>query len=126
MDIFNYIKIGGVDFYRPADLSIKRTAQIQAEYTSCTGKVYGDIIGAKYDDDMNLQWDYLTDAMVQKLSSLIGQTTEIEFTDSTGATITETILVESLGGNPSRKTRADGTAVFTGLEASVKFIGAAE
>ena len=126
MSVYNYIKIGGKNIYRPAEMNIEKTADIQAEYTTCTGKICGDVIGWKYSDDMNLQWDVLTDDMVRTISSLVGQETTMEFTDATGAKQVETILVSGMKGNPTRVTRADGTAVFTGIECEIRMIGASK
>ena len=45
MEVYNKIKIAGLDIFRPKDMVVEKTAIIQAEYTTCTGKVCGDIVG---------------------------------------------------------------------------------
>lgn len=126
MEVYSMIKIAGVDIFRPKDMVIEKTAIIQAEYTTCTGKVCGDIVGTKYSDDMELTWDCLTDDMVRKLSGMVGKETTMEFTDATGARQTAEILISGFKGTPTRVTRTDGTAVFTDLACSVRMIGAAK
>ena len=126
MAVYRMIKIAGLDIFRPKDMAIEKTAIIQAEYTTCTGKVCGDIVGTKYSDDMELSWDYLTDDMVRKLSGMVGKETTMEFTDATGARQTAEILISGFKGTPTRVTRSDGTAVFTDMTCSVRMIGAAQ
>lgn len=126
MAVYSMIKIAGLDIFRPKDMAIEKTAIIQAEYTTCTGKVCGDIVGTKYSDDMELSWDYLTDGMVRKLSGMVGKETTMEFTDATGARQTAEILISGFKGTPTRVTRSDGTAVFTDMTCSVRMIGAAQ
>lgn len=126
MEVYSMIKIAGLDIFRPKDMAIEKTAIIQAEYTTCTGKVCGDIVGTKYSDDMELSWDYLTDDMVRKLSGMVGKETTMEFTDATGARQTAEILISGFKGTPTRVTRSDGTAVFTNMTCSVRMIGAAK
>lgn len=126
MKVYSMIKIAGLDIFRPKDMAIEKTAMIQAEYTTCTGKVCGDIVGTKYSDDMELSWDYLTDDMVRKLSGMVGKETIMEFTDATGTRQTAEILISGFKGTPTRVTRSDGTAVFTDLACSVRMIGAAK
>lgn len=126
MEVYSMIKIAGVDIFRPKDMVVEKTAIIQAEYTTCTGKVCGDIVGTKYSDDMELTWDCLTDEMVRKLSGMVGKETTMEFTDATGTRQTAEILISGLKGTPTRVTRSDGTAVFTDLACSVRMIGAAK
>ena len=120
------IKIAGLDIFRPKDMVVEKTAIIQAEYTTCTGKVCGDIVGTKYSDDMELTWDCLTDEMVRKLSGMVGKETTMEFTDATGTRQTAEILISGFKGTPTRVTRPDGTAVFTDMACSVRMIGAAQ
>lgn len=126
MEVYSMIKIAGLDVFRPKDMAVEKTAIIQAEYTTSTGKVCGDIVGTKYSDDMELSWDYLTDEMVRKLSGMVGKETTMEFTDATGTRQTAEILISSFKGTPTRVTRPDGTAVFTNLACSVRMIGAAQ
>ena len=126
MEVYSMIKIAGVDIFRPKDMVVEKTAIIQAEYTTCTGKVCGDIVGTKYSDDMELTWDCLTDDMVRKLSGMVGKETTMEFTDATGARQPAEILMSGFKGTPTRVTRPDGTAVFTDLACSVRMIGAAK
>lgn len=126
MAVYSMIKIAGLDIFRPKDMAVEKTAIIQAEYTTCTGKVCGDIVGTKYSDDMELSWDYLTDDMVRKLSGMVGKETTMEFTDATGARQTAEILISGFKGTPTRVTRSDGTAVFTNMTCSVRMIGAAK
>lgn len=126
MAVYSMIKIAGLDVFRPKDMAVEKTAIIQAEYTTCTGKVCGDIVGTKYSDDMELSWDYLTDEMVRKLSGMVGKETIMEFTDATGTRQTAEILISGFKGTPTRVTRSDGTAVFTNMTCSVRMIGAAK
>lgn len=126
MEVYSMIKIAGLDIFRPKDMVVEKTAIIQAEYTTCTGKVCGDIVGTKYSDDMELTWDCLTDEMVRKLSGMVGKETTMEFTDATGTRQTAEILISGFKGTPTRVTRPDGTAVFTDLACSVRMIGAAQ
>lgn len=126
MAVYSMIKIAGLDIFRPKDMAVEKTAIIQAEYTTCTGKVCGDIVGTKYSDDMELTWDYLTDDMVRKLSGMVGKETTMEFTDATGTRQTAEILISGFKGTPTRVTRSDGTAVFTNMTCSVRMIGAAK
>lgn len=126
MEVYSMIKIAGVDIFRPKDMVVEKTTIIQAEYTTCTGKVCGDVVGTKYSDDMELSWDYLTDDMVRKLSGMVGKETTMEFTDATGTRQTAEILISGFKGTPTRVTRPDGTAVFTDLACSVRMIGAAK
>ena len=126
MEVYNMIKIAGLDIFRPKDMVVEKTAIIQAVYTTCTGKVCGDIVGTKYSDDMELTWDCLTDEMVRKLSGMVGKETTMEFTDATGTRQTAEILISGFKGTPTRVTRPDGTAVFTDLACSVRMIGAAQ
>lgn len=126
MAVYSMIKIAGLDIFRPKDMAVEKTAIIQAEYTTCTGKVCGDIVGTKYSDDMELTWDCLTDEMVRKLSGMVGKETTMEFTDATGTRQTAEILISGFKGTPTRVTRSDGTAVFTNMTCSVRMIGAAK
>ena len=126
MKVYSMIKIAGVDIFRPKDMVVEKTAIIQAEYTTCTGKVCGDIVGTKYSDDMELTWDCLTDEMVRKLSGMVGKETTMEFTDATRARQAAEILISGFKGTPTRVTRPDGTAVFTDLACRVRMIGAAK
>ena len=121
--MFNFIKIGGAEIYRPKDLTLKKEADIQAQYTTCTGMICGDIVGVRYADDLNLEWDVLTDAMLIHVSNLVGKETTIEFLNENGEKISEKILVKSVGGKPTRSINPAGNPVWTGITAEIQFIG---
>ncbi len=117
--IFQDITIDGVRIFKPSDMPMTREDVYEGEYTTCTGKIIADKIGWKY-SDMNLQWDVLTDDMMNALISLSGAF-QITFTDFDG-THTETVIRDEFTSTPTRFTSFDGASVWRDVGLKVRFL----
>ena len=117
--IFNSITIDGVQVFRPNDMPIAREDVYAGEYTTCTGKTIADRIGWKY-SDMSLEWDTLTDEMLNALISLSGAF-DITFTDFDGSH-TETVIRDDFTSTPTRLTSFNGASVWKDVALKVRFL----
>lgn len=117
--IFNSITINGVQIFRPNDMPIAREDVYAGEYTTCTGKTIADRIGWKY-SDMSLEWDTLTDAMLNALIGLRGAF-EITFEDYDG-THTEKVIRDDFTSTPTRFTSFEGKSVWRDVGLKVRFL----
>lgn len=68
MDYVTLTRTNGTSFLvpYPNDFTMKKEKIIAAEYQTLTGQTLGDVVGWKY-SDFTLQWDTLTESMLQNV-----------------------------------------------------------
>lgn len=78
----------------PNDFIIKKEKILAGEYQTLTGQIIGDVVGWRY-ADFTLQWDTLTEAMLQYLLAACDDDT-FNFTFTDPAAGEETISLTAL------------------------------
>ena len=119
MATYDYIYLNEEALPKPTNFTPAREDVYAGEYTTCTGKMIADRIGWKF-SEIDLQWDALTDAMLQALISLEGSF-PISFEDSDGQH-TEQVIRRGFANTPTRITGPNGTKIWTGLEMEISFL----
>ncbi len=123
MTVFHTFKIDSTDIIYPNDFTPERAPMYAGEYTSCTGKLFADLVGWKY-ADMTLEWGMLPTSQVRFLIGLSGEHS-ITFTDIDGVAHTEAFVPTSQVAIRNRQTKPDGTQVWHDISLSISFTGAA-
>lgn len=121
IDIFHTIKINGYEFPRPNNVTYGREDIYGGQYTTCTGAIRADYIGARY-SDITLEFDTLTDDLLTQLSSITGTTT-IAFDDHDG-THTLSVIRKGFSNMPTRHTLPQGGALWKNIKVSFAFVSA--
>lgn len=117
--VFNTIQINGAEILRPSDFKLSREDVFAGEYMSCTGRIFADRIGWRY-EDTTLSWDTLPDHMLAVVAGVSGVGT-ITFTDSDGSH-TEQFIRDGFTNTPTRATWSDGTTIWKNVQVKVRFI----
>ena len=121
--VFNTITINGTDVYRPNAFTLQREAQLASEYTSCTGKLIGDLIGWKY-MDMTLSFETLPQEMMDSLLQTIGEVGEVDMTFSNehGESVTEKVLIRASNAQVTRMRTYAGTTLWKDFALEITFV----
>lgn len=118
--IFNTIKIGNADIFRPSEFNPVKEDVYAAEYTTMTGKTIADLVGWKF-ADMTLEWDTLPADQLAAID-LHGVTT-MTF-DTPEGTVTEDVRIMSKANKATRFEIVAGVAVWKDVQLEVSFINA--
>jgi hypothetical protein len=115
-----YFTMAGNKILQSNGFNPQREYIYAGEYTSCTGRQYGDVVGWRY-SDLTLEWGELPQTQLNNLIALSGQF-EFKFLDGTGTEVTEQCMPTTQIQVATRHTNADGSAVFKDVQLGVKFV----
>lgn len=117
----NYIAINDNLILRPPTFAPQIEDIYAGEYTTCTGKIVGDVIGWKY-SDATLTWDALPQSMVDVLVAMSGENT-LEFVSPSGTITSETVIRDSVVQLQNRNT-IRGETWWKNVSVQIRFIDA--
>lgn len=116
--IFETIKLDNKTFLRPSDFTPARETVLAGEYTSCTGKTIGDIVGWKF-SDISLEWDMLPEVQMLQLVQL-PQVFDFEFEDKDGVHVEQ--VVKRGHANTATRFTDNGNAIWKNVQISLSFV----
>jgi len=117
----DYITINGNQILRPPTFAPQIEDIYAGEYTTCTGKTVGDVVGWKY-SDATLTWDALPQSSVDVLVAMSGENT-LSFVNPSGMITTETIIRDSVVQLQNRNT-IRGEVWWKNVSVAIRFINA--
>ena len=117
----DYITINGNQILRPPAFAPQIEDIYAGEYTTCTGKTVGDVVGWKY-SDATLTWDALPQSSVDVLVAMSGENT-LTFVSPSGTTATETVIRDSVVQLQNRNT-IRGEVWWKNVSVQIRFINA--
>lgn len=117
----DYITINGNQILRPPAWAPQIEDIYAGEYTTCTGKTVGDVVGWKY-SDATLTWDALPQSSVDVLVAMSGENT-LSFVNPSGMITTETIIRDSVVQLQNRNT-IRGEVWWKNVSVAIRFINA--
>ena len=117
----DYITINGNQILRPPAFAPQIEDIYAGEYTTCTGKTVGDVVGWKY-SDATLTWDALPQSSVDVLVAMSGENT-LTFVNPSGMITTETIIRDSVVQLQNRNT-IRGETWWKNVSVQIRFINA--
>ena len=117
----DYITINGNQILRPPTFAPQIEDIYAGEYTTCTGKTVGDVVGWKY-SDATLTWDALPQSSVDVLIAMSGENT-LTFVNPSGMITTETVIRDSVVQLQNRNT-IRGETWWKNVSVQIRFINA--
>lgn len=117
----DYITINGNQILRPPTFAPQIEDIYAGEYTTCTGKTVGDVVGWKY-SDATLTWDALPQSSVDVLIAMSGENS-LTFVNPSGTTTTETVIRDSVVQLQNRNT-IRGEVWWKNVSVQIRFINA--
>ncbi|MEE1163528.1 MAG: hypothetical protein UHU21_07525 [Lachnospiraceae bacterium] len=117
----DYITINGNQILRPPAFAPQIEDIYAGEYTTCTGKTVGDVVGWKY-SDATLTWDALPQSSVDVLVAMSGENT-LSFVNPSGMITTETVIRDSVVQLQNRNT-IRGEVWWKNVSVAIRFINA--
>lgn len=117
----DYITINGNQILRPPTFAPQIEDIYAGEYTTCTGKTVGDVVGWKY-SDTTLTWDALPQSSVDVLVAMSGENT-LTFVSPSGTTTTETVIRDSVVQLQNRNT-IRGEVWWKNVSVQIRFVNA--
>lgn len=117
----DYITINGNQILRPPTFAPQIEDIYAGEYTTCTGKTVGDVVGWKY-SDATLTWDALPQSSVDVLVAMSGENT-LSFVNPSGMITTETVIRDSVVQLQNRNT-IRGEIWWKNVSVQIRFIDA--
>ena len=117
----DYITINGNQILRPPAFAPQIEDIYAGEYTTCTGKTVGDVVGWKY-SDATLTWDALPQSSVDVLIAMSGENS-LTFVSPSGTTTTETVIRDSVVQLQNRNT-IRGEVWWKNVSVQIRFINA--
>lgn len=117
----DYITINGNQILRPPAWAPQIEDIYAGEYTTCTGKTVGDVVGWKY-SDATLTWDALPQSSVDVLVAMSGENT-LTFVNPSGMITTETIIRDSVVQLQNRNT-IRGEVWWKNVSVAIRFVNA--
>lgn len=117
----DYITINGNQILRPPAFAPQIEDIYAGEYTTCTGKTVGDVVGWKY-SDATLTWDALPQSSVDVLVAMSGENT-LSFVNPSGTTTTETVIRDSVVQLQNRNT-IRGEVWWKNVSVAIRFVNA--
>ena len=117
----DYITINGNQILRPPAFAPQIEDIYAGEYTTCTGKTVGDVVGWKY-SDATLTWDALPQSSVDVLVAMSGENT-LTFVNPSGMITTETVIRDSVVQLQNRNT-IRGEVWWKNVSVQIRFINA--
>ena len=117
----DYITINGNQILRPPTFAPQIEDIYAGEYTTCTGKTVGDVVGWKY-SDATLTWDALPQSSVDVLIAMSGENS-LTFVNPSGMITTETVIRDSVVQLQNRNT-IRGEVWWKNVSVQIRFINA--
>lgn len=117
----DYITINGNQILRPPAFAPQIEDIYAGEYTTCTGKTVGDVVGWKY-SDATLTWDALPQSSVDVLIAMSGENS-LTFVSPSGTTTTETVIRDSVVQLQNRNT-IRGEVWWKNVSVQIRFVNA--
>jgi hypothetical protein len=117
----DYITINGNQILRPPAFAPQIEDIYAGEYTTCTGKTVGDVVGWKY-SDATLTWDALPQSSVDVLVAMSGENT-LSFVNPSGMITTETVIRDSVVQLQNRNT-IRGEVWWKNVSVQIRFVNA--
>ena len=117
----DYITINSNQILRPPTFAPQIEDIYAGEYTTCTGKTVGDVVGWKY-SDATLTWDALPQSSVDVLIAMSGENS-LTFVNPSGTTTTETVIRDSVVQLQNRNT-IRGETWWKNVSVQIRFIDA--
>ena len=117
----DYITINGNQILRPPAFAPQIEDIYAGEYTTCTGKTVGDVVGWKY-SDAALTWDALPQSSVDVLIAMSGENS-LTFVNPSGMITTETVIRDSVVQLQNRNT-IRGEVWWKNVSVAIRFINA--
>lgn len=117
----DYITINGNQILRPPTFAPQIEDIYAGEYTTCTGKTVGDVVGWKY-SDATLTWDALPQSSVDVLVAMSGENS-LTFVSPSGTTTTETVIRDSAVQLQNRNT-IRGEVWWKNVSVQIRFVNA--
>ncbi len=117
----DYITINGNQILRPPAWAPQIEDIYAGEYTTCTGKTVGDVVGWKY-SDATLTWDALPQSSVDVLVAMSGENS-LTFVSPSGTTTTETVIRDSAVQLQNRNT-IRGEVWWKNVSVAIRFVNA--
>ena len=117
----DYITINGNQILRPPTFAPQVEDIYAGEYTTCTGKTVGDVVGWKY-SDVTLTWDALPQSSVDVLIAMSGENS-LTFVSPSGTTTTETVIRDSAVQLQNRNT-IRGEVWWKNVSVAIRFVNA--
>lgn len=121
--VFNTITLNGEEIFRGNEFNLSREWIYAGEYTTCTGKMVGDIVGWRY-ADLSLTWDNLPQSQLQKVIGLNGSAVAMTFSNEFNETVTEMVIPTVTTAQVTRLTDPQGNVAWSGIGLTLKFINA--
>jgi len=121
--VFNTITLNGEEIFRGNEFNLSREWIYAGEYTTCTGKMVGDIVGWRY-ADLSLTWDNLPQSQLQKVIGLNGSAVAMTFSNEFNETVTEMVIPTVTTAQITRLTDPQGNVAWSGIGLTLKFINA--
>lgn len=116
-----YFKINNDSILQSNDFAPQKEYVTAAEYTTCTGKQYADIVGWRY-SEITLTWGVLSKEELAILLNLDGSEFNFTFIDGSGTEVTEICIPTTQVQTATRFIDIYGNAVFKDINLGVKFI----
>lgn len=121
--VFNTITLNGEEIFRGNELTLSREWIYAGEYTTCTGKLVGDIVGWRY-ADLSLTWDNLPQSQLQKVIGLNGSAVAMTFSNEFNENVTEMVIPTVTTAQVTRITDPQGNVAWSGIGLTLRFINA--
>ena len=121
--VFNTITLNGEEIFRGNEFNLSREWIYAGEYTTCTGKRVGDIVGWRY-ADLSLTWDNLPQSQLQKVIGLNGSAVAMTFSNEFNENVTEMVIPTVTTAQVTRLTDPQGNDAWSGIGLTLKFINA--
>lgn len=121
--VFNTITLNGEEIFRGNEFNLSREWIYAGEYTTCTGKRVGDIVGWRY-ADLSLTWDNLPQSQLQKVIGLNGSAVAMTFSNEFNENVTEMVIPTVTTAQVTRLTDPQGNVAWSGIGLTLKFINA--
>ena len=121
--VFNTITLNGEEIFRGNEFNLSREWIYAGEYTTCTGKLVGDIVGWRY-ADLSLTWDNLPQSQLQKVIGLNGSAVAMTFSNEFNENVTEMVIPTVTTAQVTRSTDPQGNVAWSGIGLTLKFINA--
>lgn len=121
--VFNTITLNGEEIFRGNEFNLSREWIYAGEYTTCTGKLVGDIVGWRY-ADLSLTWDNLPQSQLQKVIGLNGSAVAMTFSNEFNENVTEMVIPTVTTAQVTRLTDPQGNVAWSGIGLTLKFINA--
>ena len=118
--VFNSISFGADEIYRGNDFTLSREYIYAGEYTTCTGKRCGDLVGWRY-ADLTISWDNLPQTQLDVILSLTGQEVEMTFDNERNESVKEKVIPRVIASSASSLTDPHGDPAWVDVSLELTF-----